>query len=336
MTRIPENFISTSLLSDMLKNKAQVAKYSNELSTGYKVSDPGDSSYASTISQMRGTLVEIEGQKSRVSTVTGYLERQDAIFGQFNDILIRANEIAAQAANETNSEVERSQLAQEVYEIRNQIVSLANSTYLGKFVFSGGADDTPAYDSGYAAAQFAVPSGGQESTVYAYNTNADSGKVRTVPVTNDLAVQVNATGPAIFDDAIRGLTQLGRALSGYKTAWTSTNPPVPDNAASVAYTFPTEYTQQTQDIQSAMDLIERARENDVIPSRTAIAGRMRRLQSASSLLELSETSAKGILSNLQEADVIESATRLSQAQTALNASLSVTTQLLNQSILDYL
>ncbi|NBW39568.1 hypothetical protein EBR25_01050 [bacterium] len=336
MTRIPENFISTSLLADMLKNKAQVAKYSSELSTGYKVSEPGDSSYASTISQMRGTLVEIEGQKSRVSTATGYLERQEAIFEQFNDILIRANEIAAQAANETNSEVERSQLAQEVYEIRNQVVGLANSTYLGKYVFAGGADDTPAYDTGYAASQFTTPSSGQENAVIAYSTNTDSSLVRSVPVTNDLSVQVNATGPAIFDDAIRGLTQLGRALSGFKTEWTSTNPPVPNNTTSVAYTFPTEYTQQTQDIQTAMDLIERAREQDVIPAQTAVAGRMRRLQAASSLLELSEASAKGVLSNLQEADVIESATRLSEAQTALNASLTVTTQLLNQSILDYL
>lgn len=336
MTRIPENFISQSLLAQVLRNKADVARYGQEISTGYKVSNPGDSNFSGTISQIRGALQEISGQQDRVSTATGFLDRQDAVMGELNDVLIRANEIAAQAANETNSEVERAQLAAEVYEIRNQVVSLGNTTYLGRFIFAGGADNNPAFDPGYAGTQFTSPASGRENEVIAYTTNADASLVRNVPITNDLSVQVNADGSGVFNNAIRGLTQLGRSLSGFKTVWTTTDPPVPDNAQSVAYNFPTEYTQQTQDIQSALDLIENARETDVMPARTGVAGRQRRLQSARSLLELSEVSAQEVLVDLQQADVIESATRLTEAQTALNASLTVTTQLLRQTILDFI
>ncbi|MCB0328189.1 MAG: hypothetical protein KDD70_00960 [Bdellovibrionales bacterium] len=340
MTRIPENFISQRLLTQMLRNKGDVAKYGEEVSTGYKVQEPGDSNYSSTVSQMRGVLEEIDGQQSRVATAMGYLQTQDSVFGDLNDVLVRANEIAAQAANETNSPETRAQLAAEVYEIRNQVISLGNSKYLGRFLFAGGADNNPAYDTGYAGAgnQFTVPgtAGDPANDVYGYTTNADASLTRTVPVTNDLSVQVNASGSGIFNDAIRGLTQLGRALSGYQTVWTTTDPPVPDQAQSVAYNFPTDFNQQTQDIQAALDLIESSRATDVVPARTAVAGRMRRLQSAESLLDLSKTSAQEILTNLQQADVFESATRLTEAQTALNASLQVTTQLLGQSILDFL
>ncbi|RIL09741.1 MAG: flagellar biosynthesis protein FlgL, partial [Proteobacteria bacterium] len=42
------------------------------------------------------------------------------------------------------------------------------------------------------------------------------------------------------------------------------------------------------------------------------------------------------LSTLQDADVAESATSLTQAQTALEASYAITTRILNLNILDFL
>ncbi|MCI5064698.1 hypothetical protein MRY87_03115 [bacterium] len=336
MTRIPENYISRSLLVSTLKNKADVARYGEEISTGYKVAAPGDSNFGSTISQMRSVLEEIEGQESRVSNARGFLERQDAVYGELNDALIRANEIAAQGANETNSAAERAQLSKEVFEIRSQVVNLANSQYLGRYIFAGNADHLPAFETNYSNAQFSDPATAPENEAFAYTTETDANSVRSVPVTNELSVQVNEDGSQVFREAIRGLTELGRSLAGYQTVWTSTDPLEPDPAQSVAYTLPSEYTQQTDDIQAALDRIESARETDVIPARTEVAGRMRRLQSAESLLGLSKTSAENILIELQQADVVESATRLTEAQTALNASLTVTTQLLRQSILDFL
>lgn len=335
-TRIPESQFAKTMLIDTQRNKNMLNKYSREISTGYKVQDPGDSNYSGTISQMREAVERISGQQRRVTTAMGYLSHQDAAMGDLNDVLIRAAEIASQAANETNSETERRQLAQEVFEIRAQVISLANTQYLGRYIFAGAADDNPAY-SPNTGSPFTVPGDGSAAdTNFVYSINSGSSEIRNVPVTDDLSVQLNQAGAGIFNEAVRGLTELGRALSGFRTVWTTTDPPVPDNAASTAYNMPDDFTQQTQDIQAALDRIEATRETDVVPTRTNIAGRMRRLQSAESLLLLGQNSAKEILANLQEADLVESATNLTQAQTALNASLTVSTQLLQQSILDYI
>jgi flagellin-like hook-associated protein FlgL len=63
---------------------------------------------------------------------------------------------------------------------------------------------------------------------------------------------------------------------------------------------------------------------------------MRRLQTAESLLTLTKSSAQEVLSRIQNADETESVASLSQAQTALQASYSVTAKVLRLTIMDYL
>ncbi len=333
MTRIHENY-TDNILRDAFKNREQVNKYGREVATGYKVLDPGDSNQSGSISQMRETLNEVAGQKKRVGVAMGYFEHQDAAFSDVNEILTRATEIAAQAANETNSAAERTAAAKEVAEIREQLISVANSTYLGRYIFAGSADNNPAYSLDGANTFTSPGDGSLTDANYAYSTNTGSDQTRSVPITNDLSVQLNQDGSTVFNNAIRGLTELTRALEGYQTVWTTTDPPVPNAAQSDAYTAD-EFNLQTRDIQAAMDTIESAREQDIITARTGIAGRMRRMQSAESLLDLSETSARDVLSTLQDADIVESASLLTEAQIALNASLQVSTGLLDLTILSY-
>lgn len=336
-SRISENFINQRLLNDIVNNRSDVNRYSEEVASGLKVQVPGDSKISGTIASMQDILTRAEQDKLRVANVTGFLTHQDNTLAEANEILVRAAEIAAQAGNETNSENERFALASEVYEIREHLINLANTQYQDRYIFSGGTDNSPAYspDTGNP---FTVPATTTSAnTFYRYDTTAGSDESRDVQVTGDLSVTINTPGNDIFQGALEGLTQLARSLEGYRTEYTTVGgQQVPDNTLSTAYTFPDDFTEQSSDIQEAMDLIETARSTVISPERTTVAGKLRRLQTAESLLELNITSAQKVLTDFQSADVIESATKLTEAQTALNASLTVTTQLLRQSILDFI
>src|SRR5690606_29486905 len=133
-------------------------------------------------------------------------------------------------------------------------------------------------------------------------------------------------------NAIAGLERLGRALQGYATTPATG---IPDGGGA-AYVFPADFSVQTQDIKNAMDLIDVARQQDIMPERVDIAGRQRRIETAESLLSLLKISSEEALDKLQATDVFEAATNLSQAQTALQASLTVSTRVLQMSILDYI
>ena len=316
------------MVSKVLKNRADVNKYSEEISTGLKVRDPGESNSAGTVSQFNEMLSRIDGYSKRISTATSMLTFQDDILSQANEVIIRAKEVATQAANESNSATTRSQMAAEIWQLRNQMVTLANSTYQGRYIFGGADNDDPPYD----AATYTNPASGDAAQRYVFDAEAGTSTQESAQVTDDLSLTVTTQANTIFDNAIQGLERLGRSLQGYTTLPASGAP----NGGGVAYTFPTEFSQQTSDIGAAIDLINTARDQNLIPERVSLGARIKRLETADSLLGLNKTSAQEVLSKIQDADVVESASKLSIAQTAFEASLQVTLRALNLSILNFL
>ncbi len=334
MTRISENQVNRAFLTQMIRNREDVNKFGEELSSGYKVSEPGDSKQSATIAQFRDMLTKIQGYQKRVDFTEGFLVAQDNVLAESTGIMVRAQEIATQGANETVGAQERASLAQEVYELRDHLVSLANTTYQGRYIYSGAADDQPAFSRG---TDYTIPgTGGYADTHHAYNNNPGAQQTRDVAITDSLNITVNTPGDQVFSTAVYALERLGRALEGYRTAPAAPAIPDPTDPGNTAYVFPTDYDQQTADITEALDLLHQSREQDILPERASLGGKMRRLDTARSLLELSEATAEEVLSKLQDADVAESASNLAQAQSALEASYVVTNRLLNLSILDYI
>jgi flagellar hook-associated protein 3 FlgL len=331
MTRVTESQLTRNLLNWSARHRDTINKLNDNISSGITVVNPGDSSLSGTVSLFRQNLDKVAGFKNSITQIKGSLAFQENVMGQMNELLIRAKEIAAQAANETMSPTNRAQLSEEIFQIRDHIVSLGNSTYQGKYVYGGTDDDDAPFD----AATYTNPASGDAHTRYVYDTDFGSsgaGAIKTVKLTDDLTITANTPGSQLFNNAIFGLERLGRALAGY-----ATNPATgaPDGTGN-AYTFPTDYGTQTTAIKSAMDLIDTSRQSDIMPERVDIAGRLRRITTAESLLDLLKTSSQEALDKLQNTDMYSAATELSQAQTALQASLTVSTRVLQMSILDYI
>lgn len=326
MTRITDSQTGRTVLAQIMDNKELVDKYARQVSTGLKVEEPGDSTRAGTISQFQTLLSKISDSRDRIKNVEGWLQIQESVLNEANELMVRAKEIASQAANETNGTTERAQLAAEVFQLRDQLANLANTKYQDRYIFGGAADDDPPYD----LVSFTEPLTGSASEHYEFDSNDGRTTTRTVRISDDLSLQLNTAGNQLFDTAMQGLEQLGRALEGYRTDF-STNPP-----SGTAYTFPGEFEQQSIDIRATIGMFDQAREQEMMPERADLAGRMRRLQSAESVLEASEFSAQDALGRLQHADLTEAASLLSGANTSLEAALTVSARALGQTLLDYL
>jgi flagellar hook-associated protein 3 FlgL len=331
MTRITEMQMGRSLTHDILANREQVRRYSDEVSSGLKVAKPSDSYHSGTISQFRESVDRMAGYQQRVHAVKGLLEFQDNTLSEAGDLLIRAKEIASQASNSFVSPETRLQMAEEVYEIREHMVALANSTYQGKYVFSGGADDVPAYST---SSTYTTPVTGRASERYTYTTEPGATLTREVKVGDEVKLQVNSAGNGIFDTAIAGLEVLTRALEGYSTTLDGTTG-LPTGAGT-AFTFPQDFGAQTSAIAESIALLDEGRQEDIQLERVSIGGRLRRLDTAKSVLDLSKQTAEEVLNEMQNADITVSASNLADAQTALEASYTVTSRVLQLSVLDYL
>lgn len=331
MSRITQSQLGRMSLSGLFEARDRYNKYSNEVASGLKVSNPGDSRFSGTINQYKDLLTKIAGHETRIQSAKSSLAFQDNAVTQLNDLLIRAKEIATQTANETVGASSRAQAAKEIFELRDHIVQLANSKYQERYIYGGADDDDAPFDE----ASYAVPVGtGQETKRYVYDdTTAEPGNAlsRTINLTDDFSMTITTPGNSIFGAALTALEKIGRALSGY-----STEVQAGPIYTGVAYNLPTDMELQTRHIKDAMDELENARKNDVMPERITLGARLKRIETAEAILELSKTDAKTSLSSLQDADLDVSATNLSMAETALNASYAVSSKVLQLSILNFL
>jgi flagellar hook-associated protein 3 FlgL len=328
MRRVSENQNVRQLVTNALENKRRLNDLSNQLTTGQRVNKPSDSVDAGSIARYQTLIGKVDSYGVAISQAKSFLEYQDGVVGQATEIIVRAKEIAQQAANETLSAESRAQLAEEVYQLRDQMASLANSTYQGRYVYGGTDDDDPPYDK----VTYDEPATGPARDRYAFDGELGTAAGKSFKVTDEISVTLTTPAQEVFGSSIEGLERLSRSLAGFKTLPLPSGTP---DGTGAAYVFPDEYHVQTEDIRGAIDLFNKARDTELIPERVSLGGRLRRLETGQALLDLTKNSAKEVLSRLQDADETEVAANLQQAQTALQASYSVTAKVLRMTILDY-
>ena len=328
MTRISETQFTRMLIQHTANNKATVDKYSEQVATGIKAALPSDTVDSGVISRYKQQLDRIDGYTTTIARVKSFVQFQDDALSQMDELILRAKEIAQQGANESLTSSARAFLAEEVFQIRDQVVGLGNSSYQGRFVYGGADDDDPPFD----ATTYDEPATGSASVKYEFDAEIGTSQLRSVNITDDMTVTMNTPGGDVFGTTIEALERLGRSLSGYTTLPSSGDP----DGTGTAYTFPADYTAQTADIKYTIDLLNTARDQDIIPEKTMLGGKLRRLETAEALLTLAKTSAQEVLSRIQNADETESVANLTQAQTALQASYSVTAKALRLTIMDYI
>lgn len=327
MRRVSENQTTRQLVSRALENKKRLADLSNQLTSGIKANKPSDSSDAGAISRYRQQIAKSDSYLNTIAQTKSFLEYQDSIMNDANEILIRAKELAQQGANETLSGTSRAQIAEEVYQLRDQFAALANSTYQGRFVYSGTDDDDAPFDK----TTYTEPATGAANVKYEFDGEPGKKASKSVQVTDEITVPLNTSADELFGGGLEALERLSRALAGYETLPESGSP----DGTGTAYTMPDDLHKQTAAIKNCIDLLNTSRDEKIIPERVTVGGRLRRLETGKALLELTKNSAKEVLARIQDADETEVAANLQQAQTALQASYSITAKILRLTILDY-
>ncbi len=331
MTRITETQILRSTIDLIQKSRTDVAKYSQEASSGIRVARPGDDAGAApAIADLRETVRRFDQHKLRSESTQSVLSLQESVMSQMNDMLIRAKEIATQGANETLGSEVREQLSFEVFQIRDAVVSLANTKFQGRYIYSGAADDVPAYQPNSTGYTNFTSTGASQR--YTYTTASGASTTKNVYITDSVSVTVNTPGNQVFDTTIQALEKLGRALEGYDSTTTAG---VPDGGGA-AWTFPQDTGLQTQEILDSITLLDSARTTQVAQEQVSVAGRLSRLENQTAILEALQFNINEVLSKTQGADVFESATNLSDAQNSLQVSLAVSGSILKINLLDYL
>ncbi|MHA6481283.1 flagellar hook-associated protein FlgL [Paenibacillus sp. strain BS8-2] len=175
---------NTQMLRNLRNTNAGITNWQNQLATGQRIHRPGDDPVGIGY-QMRYDTELARGQEflENARTGSGWLNTMDSNLQQATEVLQRARVLVQQGLTGTMPEDARRQIAAEIQQLREQMVSIGNSTYDGRYMFNGQKTDTQPY------------------TVADANTNETDPGMYYLNVSSAVTVPVSITGEQIFGEA---------------------------------------------------------------------------------------------------------------------------------------
>jgi len=126
------------------KNLNRMSKYQYQLATGKKISVPSDDPVvAARALKLRTDLAEVQQYKRNVEDAISWMEITEDTIDKLGDVIQRARELAVDASNGTKTPEDLQKVKEEILQLREQIIHIANTTYAGRYIFSGFSTNKP-------------------------------------------------------------------------------------------------------------------------------------------------------------------------------------------------
>jgi flagellin len=105
------------------------SKSSEKLSSGYKINRAADDAAGLTISEkMRSQIRGLNKASDNAEDGVSLIQVAEGALGETHSILQRMNELATQAANDTNTSADRTAIQQEINQLASEITRIASTT----------------------------------------------------------------------------------------------------------------------------------------------------------------------------------------------------------------
>ncbi|MCW8891622.1 MAG: flagellar hook-associated protein FlgL, partial [Sedimenticola sp.] len=189
MIRISTQMVTERSLSAMLRQQSNVSETQLQLSTGRRVLVPSDDpASAARVMGLNGAVDTLSQYQSNIDRLTSRLETEEGSLTGVTNLLQRVRELTVQGNNDVLSQTDKTAIAVEIRQLRDQVFSMANARDSGgEYVFSG-------YQSG--TRPFSYSAG-----VYTYN--GDSGQ-RELQIASDRTVADGDNGFDTFMNVATG------------------------------------------------------------------------------------------------------------------------------------
>ncbi|WP_223065961.1 flagellar hook-associated protein FlgL [Paenibacillus caui] len=124
----------------------------NQLATGQRITKPSDDPIGVGYQMRYDTDLARDDQfLENAKTGNDILKTMDSLMQQADDVLKRARTLTLQAANGTYGQEQRQVIAKEIRQLKEQMVTIGNSTYNGRYLFNGQKTDQTPYTSATAS-----------------------------------------------------------------------------------------------------------------------------------------------------------------------------------------
>jgi flagellar hook-associated protein 3 FlgL len=149
MLRVTVGSASQGALAGLQAGASRLASLQEQLSSGRQITKPSDSPTGTvTALQLRSQLKQLNQQQANATDALGWLTTVDSSLHSVTKQLQQVRSLVLQGMNTgTGNTTSNEALAQQVDQARSSLLSLANSSYLGRPVFGGTTAGGVAFDT---------------------------------------------------------------------------------------------------------------------------------------------------------------------------------------------
>lgn len=294
---------NTQLMKNLRNNSASITEWQNKLATGQRIHRPGDDPVGiGYLMRYNTELDRSEEFLENARTATGWLNTMDSVLQQATSVLQRARTLTQQASTGTVPEEARQQIAAEISQLKDQIVTIGNSSYNGRYMFNGQKTDISPYTSTNAAYETTDPG------MYYLN------------VSSSVTVPVSITGEDIFG-----------------TAGQAGPPPIPgDNVFQVLDDI-VNHLQSNDQNALLNDLSKIDAASDRISMNLAEVGaRTNRFELVENRILDEQISLKQLRSETADVDMAAAITELQLRENVMQAALATGARVMQVSLIDFI
>ncbi|AGH94792.1 flagellar hook-associated protein FlgL [Pseudobdellovibrio exovorus] len=351
--RVTDKMMQGQALKSIQKNRSELAQLQNQAATGKKLTTPSDDPVGATkVLTNRTELKNQEQFEKNIFQAKNFLDVTESTLAQLGEAIVRTKELALQAASDTIGESQRTMIGSEVEQIYNSILEMSNRRVGERYLFGGyRTQETPFDRQG--------------------DYRGDDGEMR-VQTQKGIFVAMNMTGDRVFMGKGIGRSEYQRQpedvpqntqeLQQFKLSEIDReyhNQLKPEDAAALRSPASVGQEQvanneegvnvfrlvkgldvalKTNDkyaIQDALEPLDQAL-NQINLIRAEIGGRINQLEATADIIHKSNVDNKTLTSQVEDADLFQTMSELSRADTTLKSTLEVAGRLENKSLLDFL
>lgn len=306
--RITNNMIARNAVNNLNAHLRRQEKLHYELASGKRIRVPSDDPAATSHSmRLHSDLTHTQQYRANIGSALSWLQATDAVLDEVGQALHRARELAVYGANGVLTDDARDALAQEVHQIVQHMVDLANSSHAGLYLFSGTETLTKPYEVTLG------PDGSISVSPY-QGDNAE----RRYEIASGVTIAVNVVGSDVFGDVdgagnttgiFGAVTKLYNALSD------------PDNWNSL--------TQEAlAELDDALDGLLRVRAD--------VGARANRLELAGARMHELELNVEQLIHDTENVDIARAIIDLKVSENSYRAALASGARIIQPTLLDFL
>lgn len=300
--RITTKMMTSNFQRNLNNNLVNMQQLYNQVNTGKLISKPSDNPFLATrIMDYNTEIARKEQFERNLDDVKGFMDMTDTVAGQVTDQMNRIKELTTKASSGTNSASDLAIIATEVDEIMATMVDTLNTSFEDKYIFGG---------TETSQKPFELVNGN-----ITYQGNEEKTKVE---IAKGVYIDRNITGTEILG----GITVTGEAQSyNLFDSLNSISEALKNNDQA-------KLTSLTSHVDDHLD--------NILKVRGKVGAVQQRIdltidKTKDEILNLTE-----LLSSKEDVDLAEKYIEYTSLQTSYMASLQISSQIIQPSLLDFL